>query len=209
MREREQSVFGGRCYRRCPRERWQGWEVSLGHRSTLGCQGEPRPCHQRGWLGCTASWAWHTLTASLSHPNLPQQQQHSELAVCRARAIPKGLWAGAGAPTGAGSWELLHASSSHVQLSPARVFAPGSADPTCAPSWLGRSSTHFKPWAGLASSASSTEPLPPSRLPSSFLTFLAPLLKRLNSLEGFFFPPPSSCVALGVICLEYLMWSLW
>lgn len=50
---------------------------------------------------------------------------------------------------------------------------------------------------------------PPSHLPFSLLTFLAPLLKQLNSLDFFFFlsPSPFSCVVLAVICLEYLMWN--
>lgn len=82
---------------------------------------------------------------------------------------------------------------------PAEGFAPGSGDPTCAPSWLSRSSTHFKTRAGLAFSAGSAAPggtrslSPPSRLPFSFLTFLASLLKQLNSLEGFFSSPLLLC----------------
>lgn len=44
-----------------------------------------------------------------------------------------------------------------------------------------------------ASSSSCPEergPLPPSHLPFSLLTFLAPLLKQLNSLDFFFFSFP-------------------
>lgn len=64
-------------------------------------------------------------------------------------------------------------------------FCPWQRVTTCAPSWLRRSSARFEQQHCPEQELHSL--FPPLRLPASVLTFLAPLLKQLNSLYSFFF----------------------
>lgn len=164
-----------------------------------GCTGAPQhpglpgrasalPPERLAGLHCQLGMA-HTLTPGLSHPNLPQQQ-HSELAVCRARAIPKGLRAGAGAPTGAGSCPVPAAATCS---SPQRGFCsliqpvPRVGSAGAAPTSNHGLGWHPVPAALPREQRRASPSLPPAFL---FLNLFGSFIKATEQFRGVFFPSP-------------------